>query len=293
VQSVYEPDGPSSDILGALVATRLSEYPALRPWDVPRWYPLVWDLAFKGGWPWEQSRSARAAGRRLVKLPPRVRDYGVALLAAAITRLRPRPDHVLVKSVNVPLALEWVARRYAPKVVVLRRNPLSVVSSWFVLGWTLRRPLEDIAVVRERYLEPFNLRPPAAAASPLTRSAWNVGLLMTALKCACEQHPDWIVASHDALCLDPRAGFQDLYARLGLEWTPAVDDYLALSDRPGFVVFGRNAQAHPNARTATEPSDARREQQASQWQRRLSRGQVEEVEAVLEGFPLGAWRAPA
>jgi Sulfotransferase family len=291
LHSVYEPDGPYSDILGALLATRLGEYPAIGAFETDHWYRMVWNLAFAGGWPWERSPSARAAGRQMVKLPPQLRDYAVAALAAAVVTVRRRPNHVLVKSVNSALSLEWVARTYSPKVVVLRRNPLNVISSWVVIGWKQQRSLEDLPVVRERFIRPLGLTPPKAQASLLSKSAFQVGLLMTALKLACEQHPDWIVESHDALARDPRRGFASLYARLGLEWNPAVDTYLALSDQPGFVVYGRNARSHPNAVTATDPVDRRRESQATQYRRRLTTAQVQEVESVLDGFPLDEWRA--
>ena len=61
---VYEPDGHNSDVLGAVAAARLGEYPVLEAGDSSYWYRLIWDLAFAGGWPWDKVESARAAGRR-------------------------------------------------------------------------------------------------------------------------------------------------------------------------------------------------------------------------------------
>ena len=75
---VYEPDGHNSDVLGAVAATRLGEYPVLEEGEFSYWYRLIWDLAFAGGWPWDKVESARAAGRRLVHVPPLMRDYLVA-----------------------------------------------------------------------------------------------------------------------------------------------------------------------------------------------------------------------
>ena len=142
-RTVYEPDGPFSDILGALVATRLGPFPVLRPEDESRWYQVVWDLAFSGGWPWDRVEAARSAGRQMVKIPPSVRDAVVAGLAMGTARVRRRPDHVIIKSVNSAFALEWITARYAPRVVVLRRNPLNVISSWLVLDMASMWPLGD------------------------------------------------------------------------------------------------------------------------------------------------------
>ena len=150
---VYEPDGHNSDILGAVAASRLGEYPILEEGTPSYWYRLIWDLAFAGGWPWDKVELARAAGRRLVHIPPRVRDYLVAGLAEGTRTVRSRPRHVVVKSVNSIFSLDWIAERYAPRVVILRRNPLNIVSSWLVLGMWTEHAIGNDPLIRERYCE--------------------------------------------------------------------------------------------------------------------------------------------
>jgi len=125
----------------------------------------------------------------------------------------------------------------------------------------------------------------------VTKAAWNVGLLTLALKSAADRHPEWLVVSHDRLCADPVTGYRTLFAQLGLGWSPAVDDYLTRSDDPSFVVHGGTARAHPNAVSATQPV-RRRDQQESQFKRRLSEDQILEARAVLEAIPLGEWGPP-
>jgi hypothetical protein len=290
-RAVFEPDGPASDILGAMVAARLGDYPVLRPGQRSAWYRLTWDLAFHGGWPWAHAESARAAGRRLVRVPPVVRDMIVAAIAEGTRLVYPRPANVIVKSVNSMFAVEWIAQRYAPEVLVLRRNPLNIVSSWVVLGLYPRRISEHPAV-REAFVRPLGLREPAADASPVTTAAWNVGLLTTALKQACERHPEWVVESHDALCAEPVPRFRALAERLGLRWTEAMERYLRQSDDPGFIVYGGSQRVHPNAGSSTEDA-SRRAQQATQFKRRLTPDQTAEAQRVLAQFPLGEWSPPA
>ena len=289
---VYEPDGPISDVLGAMLATRLGEYPSLRPTDSSRWYKLVWDLGFAGGWPWDRVEGARAAGRRMVHLPPQARDYLIAGLAATTTRLRRRPRNVIVKSVNSAFSLEWVTRRFSPKVVVLRRNPLNVVSSWVVLNMWTDHPIGNDPLVQDAYVRPLGLTPPNGNASSVAIAAWNVGLLTSALKQTAERNPSWIVESHDDLCVDPVPKFKALVERIGLRWTSSVEEYLRQSDDPRFTVHGGSRKVHPNAITATT-DDSRREQQATQFKRRLSVEQAAEAREVLEGFRLGEWGPPA
>lgn len=290
-RGVYEPDGPISDVLGAMVANRLGDHPVLAVDQPSRWYSLVWELAFSGGWPWDRIEGARSAGRRLVRMPPALRDYLIAGLAASTSTLRRRPRHVVVKSVNSAFALDWIVARYRPRVVILRRNPLNVVSSWLVLGMWTDRALGMHPLVDATYLRPRGLAPPHQGQSRISITAWNVGLLLTALKRSAELHPDWIVESHDEICLDPVPRFRSLLNRLGLEWTPAIDSYIASSEDPTFTVHGGSSKLHPNAVTATT-ADGRRVQQATQFRRRLSEEQTAEACAVLERFDLGEWGVP-
>lgn len=290
-RSVYEPDGPISDVLGAMVARRLGEFPVLSPDERSPWYQLVWELAFAGGWPWDRVETARAAGRRLVRVPPQIRDYIIAGLATGTSHLRHSPQHVIVKSVNSAFTLEWIERHYAPKVVVLRRNPLNVVSSWVVLHTGTDEAIGTNSYIQEAYLRPLGLKSPARGSSPVRIAAWNVGLLMTVLKQTAADHPDWIIVSHDDLCLDPVTKFRALIDRVGLEWTAGVERYLDKSDDPGFTVHGGSKNVHPNAVTATT-QQSRREQQSTQFKRRLTPEQTDEARAILRAFPLEDWGPP-
>ncbi|HXA28072.1 MAG TPA: sulfotransferase [Candidatus Angelobacter sp.] len=289
VRTVYEPDGPFSDVLGAMVAAKLGDYPAVPAGLAPQRYRATWDLAFAGGWPWDHVEAARAAGRRMVKLPPAARDWAILALARATAMTRKRPEHVLVKTVNASLALEWLSATYRPRVVVLHRNPLNVVSSWMQLDMLPRRPLWDDPEVRRSLMVRLDVAPPPSDASEAARVAWTVGLLYAGMRQAVRRHPEWIVLSHDELCREPRAGFTELYGRLGLDWTEGTDAYLTASEDPSFTAHGGNAKAHPNAVTTTVEGESRRLVQATQYRRRLSPEQVAEVTGVLRRFDLGDW----
>src|ERR1700689_1906300 len=146
-------------------------------------------------------------------------------------------------------------------------------------------------LVQGAYVIPRGLTPPDTESSTLSITAWNVGLLVRALRDAAERHPDWIVASHDDLSAEPVAGFRELTQRLGLRWTPAMDEYLHESDDQTFTVHGGSARVHPNAVTSTIDG-SRRAQQSTQYRRRLTPEQAAEARAVLDGFDLGDWGPP-
>lgn len=286
--AVFEPDGPASDVLGAMVAARLGTHPALESEQRSFWYRQLWDLAFVGGWPMARAEGVRSAGRRVARMPRGFRDVLVAGLAMGTSRVRKRPRHVIVKSVNSTFSLDWIARRYAPKMVIMRRNPLNIVSSCTVLGLYAKRNIGDLPAVNRLLVRPLGLTLPRDDASEVTRVAWNVGLLTTGLKQAAERHPDWIVASHDDLCRDPIDRFDALTTRIGLRWTSAMEAYVTRSDDPKFTVFGGSQRVHPNAATSTTGS-SRRSEATTQFVRRLTPAQVAEARAVLSEFPLGDW----
>lgn len=291
-RAVSEPDGPYSDILGAMVATRLGEFPVLTAGERNRWYSLVWDLAFAGGWPWDKVEAARAAGRRMVRIPPTFRDYAIGGLAEVTRRVQQHPRNVIVKSVNSAFTLEWIAQQYHPEVVVLRRNPLNVVSSWVVLQMGSDSFIGRHPRVQEAYLRPLGITIPNGSTTAVALAAYNVGVLTKALKEAAARHPEWILVSHDELCLDPLPKFRELTARLGLQWTTAMEEYLRRSDDPAFIVHDScSPEVHPNAATATT-DESRREQQATQFKRRLTPEQTAEARRVLESFDLGEWGPP-
>jgi hypothetical protein len=269
---VFEPDNLLSDLAAAPTYEQLGYMPVLGQTDrAPAAYDRVWQFAFGGGWPWHRWRSAFVVGRQIRRLPPRMRDPLVTGLMRATSRVRPHPQHVIVKSVNACLAIEWVVARYAPTVVITVRNPMAIVSSWRDLGIIDPDVLTTHPLVRERFVDEYSLPdPPGATADPLLRIAWRVGLQVFALKLACDRHPDWLVVEHEELCADPLGAFRKLYGDLGLVWTQAGDRYLEESNQPGegFAVL-RVAKDAPH-----------------RWRSRLNAQESVAVRRVLSAFPL-------
>ncbi len=283
-RGVSEPDGPHSDVLGAMLKGRLGEYPVLRPEQESFWYRLTWDLAFSGGWPWDQSLAARSAGRRLVRVPRRARDAAIVGLAVAVSRTRTCPEHVIVKSINSIFSLDWIAQRYRPSVVVLRRDPINVASSWWALGWP---PLAwDSSLALREKTSALGLPPPPIGAGRLAEIAWSVGTLDAVITETLHRHPDWIAVSYEDLSASPLEAFPSIYKRLGLEWDARVGAYLEVSDRPGYTVHDGNARKHPNALSDTDRTTSRREQSATQWRRRFDEKQADLVRSILDEFRL-------
>ena len=128
--------------------------PSLRPSDdAPAAYSRLWDAAFGGrvrSLP-GQERLARALYRKTtadqrraaLDASDRHETFAIRMVAAVAVplHLEPPPEHPVVKSVRLAFALEWVAARWQPSVVVCFRHPLDVVASALDLKWDARDEL--------------------------------------------------------------------------------------------------------------------------------------------------------
>jgi hypothetical protein len=274
---INEPDNEWPNWYALKAKRRLGRFPALVEEDAdPRRYLTLWRRSLAGrrqgryqeamAWKLDRGeRTVRDLWLAMCEHPPKRLPLSVRLFSAVARppRIPDRATTVMVKSVHAPLALEWIAARLEPRMVVVLRHPLNVIASWSDLGWG-GCALVANPRIRERFGRRWNLPELERTASPLAQAAWEVGLFTCALEAGAERS-DWLVASHDRLCLGPRQGFRDLFARLGLTWSERVEAFLTESNRPGagFTTF----------RVAADEPD--------RWRKRLSPEQIREAWSVL------------
>ncbi|MDQ4094727.1 MAG: sulfotransferase [Actinomycetota bacterium] len=288
VTFIGEPDSEHKEPFALRAKRGLGRFPLLAPGDSVPAYEALWDLALAGRSP---SRSPiERAGRFLVRgaavpaihraVDPRApRSTG---RLALVRRLAHRPstpangDHVVVKSVFVPLALDWLlSRRPDVATVVVERNPYNVVSSWLAMGfipfpWHEDKRLDDLV------LGPLGLPPLPSNPSPVEEIAWQVGVLSSVLRDVARKHPSIQLVTHEDLCRAPETLYKEVCHRAGLVWTETTQDYLANSNVPG---------------TGYEPKRVAAEQ-PDKWRKRLTQHQVEEITKVLGEFPASSFEGP-
>ena len=273
---VNEPDGDHDPFafrarLGHPIA------PVLAPGDDAPDLERLWAGAFAGGRPARTMRDRIA--RRIYAATPVPERWEVWLGATPSTRLRlvsmlavPRvaaPDAaaVVVKSVRAELSAEWIVARFAPRVLVVERNPLNVLASWIDLDY-VRDPREAAAYAQGAG-ERWGIDPLSRAAPQLEQQTFTYGVLASALRESAARHPDWIVVSHDELCLDAAGGFADLAPRLGLTWGEDAARFVVDSDTAG-------AGYRTERRTAEQPG---------RWRERLTSDQIATIRETLARFP--------
>jgi hypothetical protein len=281
VRFYYEPDNVDADPSGERTAGRrgFGPYPMIDPGEDDNAFTPLWDMVFSGRFPFgaERKQRLRPAAKVALHVPRGVRDPLVRRAAALSARLPSRRGWTIVKSIYATFSLDWLTQRYQPQVVAIQRHPFNVVSSWR----QLHIPLFDLdtrPAVRERFLQPLGIEPPAPDSSELTRIAWLVGLLTHVLGEAVDRHPQWHLATHEDLCADPATNIHEIFDRVGLTWTDEVERFLSENDQPGEGL-------KPMRVTAEQPD---------RWRQRLSDAEVAEITEQLARFPRGGWvRQPA
>jgi hypothetical protein len=141
----------------------------------------------------------------------------------------------LMKDPIALLSAEWLAESFGMDVVVLIRHPAAFAASLKRLGWkhsfaTFIQDGEVPEVVR-----PFEAEIREQAERPgeiLAQAALLWRLLYNAVDGYRERHADWEFLRHEDASAEPVATYERLYARLGLDFTPAAREAVARASAP-------------------------------------------------------------
>jgi hypothetical protein len=280
--SVMEPDNEVRSAPAIWAKRRTGRFPVLQPGDRNDEYRWLWSWVMDGA----PTSSRLEATRQLLRAvrPGEARRFyqgrwAPLLRLAGVVGSRPshRPvaeladRRLLVKTVYLPLAVEWVAAEFDVQVLVLRRHPGNVLASWISLDLNDRHVRLDEHPSIRRQVEAGSLPPPGS--EPLERLVWQIGVLNLGLEAASARHPEWVVRTHEELCLDPSVEFRRLYGELGLTWSETAESYLVRNNRPG--------EGFPTQRVASDQPEA--------WKSRLTAEQIDVLQRVLSRFPLSTW----
>jgi hypothetical protein len=271
----YEPDNVDADPTGQRPAAQhgFGPYPIIRPGEDGGQFRALWDAAFAGRLPqMKQSGLQLQAMRAVLKLPKSIREPVISLGGRVLSSLPGGPERTAIKSIYSSFYLEWLVERYDPRVVVIQRHPLNVVSSWRELqipGFDLTtRP-----AILEHFRDRYEGDPLGPNASELAKIAWQVGILTTAIGDALDRHPEWLFVTHEDLCLDPVPRIRYVLERAGMPWSSDVERFIEDSNRPGEGL-------KPQRVTADQPT---------RWKGRLNDDEVEEITSILGRFPRRGW----
>jgi hypothetical protein len=286
VAYVHEPDGAHEPFAYAARARDgIGYHTILAPGQAAPEYERLWAGAFSGGrapaslsdrvarWAYRGTTPARRrTAMETGRFPPRLR---LALAAARPLAARDDVEGVVVKTVNAALAVEWIAERFSPTVLVVRRDLRNVVASWLRIGFGPPAP-RVFEAMRDESRRRFGVDP-GEHEEPLARTTVLCAVMSLGLLDALRRHPEWVSISHEAACADPVGELRAGASRAGLTWTDAAEAFVRDSNRPG--------EGYATQRVAAELPD--------QWRSRLDEHQADLVDSVLVRYPAELWEAPA
>ncbi|HZK82079.1 MAG TPA: sulfotransferase [Humisphaera sp.] len=144
--------------------------------------------------------------------------------------------HSIIKDPIALLSSEWLAQKFAARVVVIIRHPAAVVSSFLRLKFgagldsLLRQPLlmRDCFHPIESELREMSHMPcdDIDAVAMLWKS------LYFAVLCFQERHPDWLFIRYEDLSLDTVGGIEKMCRHVGLSFTERVRRAVIHSNDP-------------------------------------------------------------
>lgn len=188
----------------------------------------------------------------------------------------------LIKQPTGVFLADWLARRFALRVIVLVRHPAAYANSCKKRGWQinfarwLTLPGLD-AVVDPDLLEETR----AFVAHPgdlidYAALAWKIAY--GSARALGAQHPDWLTVRHEQLALDPPGTAEALFAALGLPFAEATAAFVRASsqgDDPSVPAERQWKSLHRDSKQA-----------ATQWQRELTADEIGRIEQrVADIYP--------
>jgi hypothetical protein len=255
---VHEPDNPVLEKTAQDMVASCGLWPLVAVGDDRPIYAHVWGRAF--------------AVRPSLGTTPVSLRHRLAIVAGRHGIQRRRD--VVVKSAYCAFSLEWIAERFRPAMVLVRRNPLNLVASWLQMGWHVRPDLygQESEIVRA-IVNPMGL-PDKPGGSEVTLLSWWIALQLEVQERVAARHPEWTLLSHDEACRDPLEAFAAVTRRLGRGDVDRLAQYLAQANQAGSGFQTRRV-------TADQPAN---------WKSFLSAEHVAEARTVFGSFPASKWR---
>jgi len=210
-------------------------------------------------------RSFKDLGRML-------RDWS-SFFFARTHNLRP-----LLKDPFAVFSSPWFASRLGCQVVITIRHPAAFVSSLKRLDWPFQlQDLLDQPLLMRDWLEPFRSEIERIASQPADTIGQNSllwRLVYSVVKSLLAAHPEFTLVRHEDLSLDPPAGYEKLYARLGLAYT----------DKACRAILASTSSENPEELKRSSAHAVRLDSRANlaNWKRRLSAAEIQRVRLITE-----------
>jgi hypothetical protein len=190
------------------------------------------------------------------------------------------PARLLIKEVNCPLSLEWLAQNFQMQIGIALRHPCGFVASSLRLESAglpfaaLEQLLNQPRLVAHYFVEDYDWL--SQLTDPVAQLAAWYGMIYKVLADQLTRHPEWIVIRHESFCQDPQVQFRRLFEATGVRYKRRVGEFLS---RTSQATDGNLFSVCRN--TAEEPD---------KWKLELTADQIETVASVISRFQLPFYR---
>ncbi len=212
-------------------------------------------------------RSLKDAGRM-------GRDVGI-FLGGRVRRKRP-----LLKDPFAVFSAPWFAGRLNCQVVITVRHPAAFASSLKRLDWPFDfNHLLSQPLLMQDWLEPYRdlmlqMSQASTGGDVIDQASLLWRMVYQVVESYCKKYPQFKVVRHEDLSLDPLGGFQQLYASLGLKFTPQVQEN----------ILAASSSDNPHELSSRSVHSVRLDSRANlhNWRRRLTGDEINRVRRLTE-----------
>src|SRR5699024_3398614 len=172
-----------------------------------------------------------------------------------LLKYTPGINKILLKDPEAAFASQFLHRQYNMDVVILVRHPLSFAGSLKRLGWRfnfdnfLRKKQRMSDYLEESREELIYLNNKQTTVVEEAAMLWNC--IYTVLADFIDRNPSFIVYKHEQIARYPLQSFKDLYKKLGLDFTPNVEEKIKKLTSSANPVEAINNKAHQFNRNST------------------------------------------
>jgi hypothetical protein len=215
---------------------------------------------------WHEIRSLRSR-RDLLRMG---RDFAVFYAALM------KGQRALIKDPFAVFSAVWFAHKLKCKVVIAVRHPAAFASSLKRLNWPFDfQDLLDQPLLMRDQLEPFREQMQSIQRDDLIASAgllWK--MIYHSVRATRGLNPDFIAVRHEDLSRDPINGFRDLYASLGLDYSPRVEKF----------ILSASSSDNPTELSRRKTHSVRLDSRANldNWKKRLTPEEIKRVREITE-----------
>ena len=198
------------------------------------------------------------------------RDFSIFLRGRLLGK------RALLKDPFAVFSAPWFSERLGCQVVITVRHPAGFASSLKRLDWPFDfGDLLDQPLLMRDYLEEDRAAMASISADDIIgQSALLWRMIYRSVTMMKELHPSFIIVRHEDLSREPLTGFQDLYAALGLDFTPKVEQ----------TILNASSSENPNELSKKKVHSVKLDSRANvdNWKKRLSTDEIARISGLTE-----------